>query len=136
MSNRLQLTCQNCFSSPKPAFGVPGRREWPAFVDWFSENLQPSLEGWIGPVQVVYEGAKPLPADGRYVFGYQPHGLFPIGERPFVRMYMCLARATKTVPACKGHLRGCWVAACQPPFCDLATSGLACSPLVRLVNQF
>lgn len=48
-------------------------------MKWFSENLQPSLEAWIGPVDVVYDGAKPLLPDGRYVFGYQPHGLFPIG---------------------------------------------------------
>jgi len=58
-----------------------GLREWPAFVAWFSENLQPSLESWIGPVEVVYEGRTPLSPDGRYVFGYQPHGLFPIGAR-------------------------------------------------------
>lgn len=58
-------------------------------MDWFSENLQPSLEGWIGPVEVVYEGAKPLLADGRYVFGYQPHGLFPIGECLPLRVLAC-----------------------------------------------
>ena len=77
----LALLCKHIVL--KAAYDVTGRREWPAFVDWFSENLQPSLEGWIGPVEVVYEGAKPLPADGRYVFGYQPHGLFPIGEAGF-----------------------------------------------------
>ena len=31
---------------------------------------------------MVYEGEKKLDPGSRYVFGYAPHGLFPIGE-PF-----------------------------------------------------
>ena len=98
------------------AHGVTGRREWPAFVDWFSRNLQPSLEGWIGPVEVIYEGAKPLPVDGRYVFGYQPHGLFPIGERLSMHARACWpARQMQLVPRMLG--RGHWCRWLHEPLC-------------------
>lgn len=60
-----------------------GRREWPAFRDWFARNLTPALNAWMGDVEVVYEGEKKLDPGSRYVFGYAPHGLFPIGE-PFL----------------------------------------------------
>jgi len=90
-----------------------GRREWPAFVAWFSENLQPSLESWIGPVEVVYEGRTPLSPDGRYVFGYQPHGLFP--------------------HRCAPSLRGahCWQAACAAHHGIAMHASLGCMPGCR-----
>ncbi|KAK9829305.1 hypothetical protein WJX72_005048 [[Myrmecia] bisecta] len=56
-----------------------GRRQWPACRQWLTANLQECLESWFGTVEVVREGDKPLPPDGKYIFGYQPHGLFPIG---------------------------------------------------------
>ena len=57
-----------------------GRREWPAFRDWFARNLTPALNAWMGDVDVVYEGKQKLDPLQKYVFGYAPHGLFPIGE--------------------------------------------------------
>ncbi|CAL8469789.1 g9331 [Coccomyxa elongata] len=63
-------------------FGEPehtGKREWPAFKDWFARNLQPALNAWMGSVEVVYDGIVPLDPCKKYVFGYAPHGLFPIG---------------------------------------------------------
>ena len=63
-----------------------GRREWPAFRDWFADSLTPALNAWMGSVEVVYEGKQRLDPERRYVFGYAPHGLFPIGARnPLVR---------------------------------------------------
>jgi len=56
-----------------------GKREWPAFRDWFASNLAPALTAWMGSVEVVYEGSEKLHPGSRYVFGYAPHGLFPIG---------------------------------------------------------
>ena len=56
-----------------------GRREWPAFRDWFADSLTPALNAWMGSVEVVYEGKAALDPERRYVFGYAPHGLFPIG---------------------------------------------------------
>ena len=56
-----------------------GKREWPAFKDWFARNLQPALNAWMGSVDVVYDGNVPLDPSKKYVFGYAPHGLFPIG---------------------------------------------------------
>ena len=56
-----------------------GKREWPAFRDWFASNLAPALTAWMGDVEVVYEGEKKLDPGSKYVFGYAPHGLFPIG---------------------------------------------------------
>ena len=60
-------------------FTSAGRREWPAFRDWFARSLTPALNAWMGSVEVVNEGEKPLDPARRYVFGYAPHGLFPIG---------------------------------------------------------
>lgn len=34
----------------------------------------------MGTVDVVYDGDVPLDPSKRYVFGYAPHGLFPIGK--------------------------------------------------------
>ena len=64
-----------------------GKREWPAFRDWFARNLAPALDAWMGDVEVVYDGLEKLDPSSKYVFGYAPHGLFPIGEslqRPFL----------------------------------------------------
>ena len=33
-----------------------GKREWPAFRDWFARNLAPALDAWMGDVKVVYDG--------------------------------------------------------------------------------
>ncbi len=60
--------------------GCAGKREWPAFRDWFAHNLAPALKAWMGDVEVVYEGKEKLDPGSRYVFGYAPHGLFPIGR--------------------------------------------------------
>ena len=57
-----------------------GKREWPAFRDWFARNLAPALDAWMGNVAVVYDGQEKLDPSSKYVFGYAPHGLFPIGE--------------------------------------------------------
>ena len=56
-----------------------GKREWPAFRDWFARNLAPALDAWMGDVGVVYDGQEKLDPGSKYVFGYAPHGLFPIG---------------------------------------------------------
>ena len=74
-----------------------GKREWPAFRDWFASNLAPALTAWMGDVEVVYEGENKLDPGSKYVFGYAPHGLFPIGmhRRMFILWrliagYICL----------------------------------------------
>jgi hypothetical protein len=58
---------------------VTGKREWPAFKAWFARNLEPALKAWMGTVDVVYDGDERLDPSRKYVFGYAPHGLFPIG---------------------------------------------------------
>ena len=63
-----------------------GKREWPAFRDWFAASLTPALNAWMGSVDVVYEGKQPLDPARRYVFGYAPHGLFPIGAAALPRL--------------------------------------------------
>eukprot|EP00884_Botryococcus_braunii_P007964 jgi/Botrbrau1/17169/Bobra.0157s0061.1 len=56
-----------------------GSREWPIFRRWICRSLDLTLSAWLGGVEVVYSGKKPLEASGKYIFGYTPHGLFPIG---------------------------------------------------------
>ena len=68
-----------------------GQREWPAIKAWLGANLQPSLQAWFGSVEVVYEGKAPPPPDQKYVFGYHPHGLFPIGASFLLPSQLCAA---------------------------------------------
>lgn len=42
--------------------------------------METALKAWFGNVEVVREGSTPLDPADRYIFGYTPHGLFPIGE--------------------------------------------------------
>uniref|UniRef100_A0A1D2A7N3 Diacylglycerol O-acyltransferase n=1 Tax=Auxenochlorella protothecoides TaxID=3075 RepID=A0A1D2A7N3_AUXPR len=59
---------------------VSGRREWPAFQDWFGRQLEEVLPAWLGSLEVVREGAsQPLDPEKRYVFGFAAHGLYPLG---------------------------------------------------------
>ena len=70
------MTSWTSFQHP---FLCAGKREWPEFRDWFASNLAPALNAWMGDVEVVYEGEQKLDLGSKYVFGYAPHGLFPIG---------------------------------------------------------
>ncbi len=56
-----------------------GCREWAGFRRWMSRNLDAALTSFLGNVEVVYDGKTPVDPAGKYVFGYAPHGLFPIG---------------------------------------------------------
>lgn len=59
---------------------IAGRREWPWAQLWINQNIETSLKAWFGSVEVVRESSEPLDPNERYIFGYTPHGLFPIGE--------------------------------------------------------
>lgn len=65
---------------------IPGRpehtgcREWPAFQRWFGRRLEVVLPEWLGSFSVVREGQAEFKAGERYVYGYAPHGLYPLGE--------------------------------------------------------
>lgn len=41
--------------------------------------METALKAWFGNVEVVREGNTPLDPADKYIFGYTPHGLFPIG---------------------------------------------------------
>ena len=42
--------------------------------------MMASLQWWFGNVEVVKHGKTPFSPHQRYLLGYSPHGLFPIGE--------------------------------------------------------
>ena len=42
--------------------------------------MKTALKAWFGNVEVVREGGAPMDPSDRYIFGYTPHGLFPIGK--------------------------------------------------------
>lgn len=94
--------------------GGAGKREWPAFKAWFARSLQPALNAWMGDVDVVYDGASPLDPSNKYVFGYAPHGLFPIGgscqsnsslkKRKLELLICCMTRACFLLIASKSLL--------------------------------
>ncbi|PRW56972.1 Diacylglycerol O-acyltransferase 1 [Chlorella sorokiniana] len=68
------------------AFGQPehtGRREWPAFQAWMGAQLERFLPAWLGSCEVVLDGGKSaaeaFDPQQRYIFGFQHHGLYPLG---------------------------------------------------------
>lgn len=57
-----------------------GSREWPAFRDWLGSTCAWVLPRWFeGSLEVVVEDGAHFDKDQRYVFGYVPHGLYPLG---------------------------------------------------------
>ena len=59
--------------------------------DWLRQHLGTALRAWLGTLEVVYEGSSGLTPDQQYVFGYHPHGLFPIGTY-FKSTLACISR--------------------------------------------
>ncbi len=41
--------------------------------------METALKAWFGNVEVVREGTTPFDPQDKFIFGYAPHGLFPIG---------------------------------------------------------
>lgn len=56
-----------------------GCRQWNSFRRWITANIDESLTAWFGRVEVVRDGHTEFDPQRRYMFGYSPHGLFPIG---------------------------------------------------------
>ncbi|KAL3152102.1 hypothetical protein ABBQ32_001207 [Trebouxia sp. C0010 RCD-2024] len=56
-----------------------GRREWAPIQKWCHKHMETALRAWFGNVEVVREGTTPFDPEDKYIFGYAPHGLFPIG---------------------------------------------------------
>lgn len=97
--------------------GHAGKREWPAFKDWFARNLQPALNAWMGTVEVVYDGKVPLDPSKKYVFGYAPHGLFPIGAEVSMpcpdHFYLQKPPEDAQVPKCNCASPDCMLVLCN-----------------------
>lgn len=56
-----------------------GKREWSRFRNWVGIQAEKMLPRLLGSFQVVAAPGAKFDAGKRYVFGYAPHGLFPIG---------------------------------------------------------
>lgn len=58
---------------------VLGCRKIPAVRNWFTKHLSRCLRFWQGEVELIYAGhGKPDPKES-YIFGFHPHGLYPLG---------------------------------------------------------
>lgn len=56
-----------------------GQREWPVFRNWLGEQAERALPYWFGFLDVKVEDAAMFSPEQKYVFGYLPHGLYPLG---------------------------------------------------------
>lgn len=83
---------------------LAGKRTWPAFRDWISACLEPSLEWWFGGVTVItdWQGSPhdAPSADGKYIFGFHPHGLYPTGKLTYHSPPLCIAKHCEGVVKC------------------------------------
>jgi 2-acylglycerol O-acyltransferase 2 len=56
-----------------------GHREWPMFRNWLGEQAERVLPYWFGFLDVKVEEGAVFSREQKYVFGYLPHGLYPLG---------------------------------------------------------
>lgn len=56
-----------------------GSREWPRFRNWLGEQAEKVLPYWFGFLDVQLEDGATFSPEQKYVFGYLPHGLYPLG---------------------------------------------------------
>jgi len=56
-----------------------GSRRWPGFQRFFVQYLQTSLELWFGKAEIINSTGNKLDPEGKYIYGYHPHGLYPAG---------------------------------------------------------
>ena len=72
-----------------------GRREWAPIQKWCHKHMETALKAWFGNVEVVREGTTPFDPQDKFIFGYTPHGLFPIGTMRHLPAAVCTLRTTQ-----------------------------------------
>ena len=58
---------------------VTGCRKWPWFQEFFGKHVKRSLQRWLGDVAVVNSSGRKLDPEQKYIYGYHPHGMYPVG---------------------------------------------------------
>jgi hypothetical protein len=58
---------------------VDGRRDWPAFRHWLGAAAEEALAAALGSFEVRAAPGAVFESNKKYVFGYAPHSLFPLG---------------------------------------------------------
>ena len=56
-----------------------GCRKWPEFQSFIGPYVEKSLNRWFGRAEVINASGKKLDPKGKYIYGYHPHGLYPVG---------------------------------------------------------
>lgn len=56
-----------------------GCRKWPAFQAFIAKHIEASLKRWFGRIEVINAAGKKLDPEEKYIYGYHPHGMYPVG---------------------------------------------------------
>lgn len=75
-------------------FGAAGKREWPPIQAYMHRHIERALAAWFGSVEVVRDCEEEFLPTQKYIFGYAPHGLFPIGAQLLVYLQYLSAFCT------------------------------------------
>lgn len=55
-----------------------GSQYWDAFITSVAENMETALPIWLGKeLRILADHPEKITTDGKYIFGYHPHGLYP-----------------------------------------------------------
>eukprot|EP00210_Caulerpa_lentillifera_P002989 g2854.t1 len=77
-----------------------GCRRWPRFQKFMEPYIEKSLSLWFGSIQVVNAAGRKLDPKEKYIYGYHPHGMYPVGAAFLQALPQFREKICEAVPTC------------------------------------